>query len=78
MISAVFKLAKQQGYFEGENPARDTAVNPNASGPAETYAYTLEEIQSVLAVSERYMVARDGIEQNYDGPTVPFRTVPIR
>lgn len=49
VISAVFKLAKQQGYFEGDNPARDTATNPAAPAPEETYAYTLEEIQDILA-----------------------------
>ena len=49
-ISAIFKLAKQQDYFQGENPARDTAINPNAKEPQETYAYSLEEIQSILSV----------------------------
>ena len=48
-ISAVFKLAKQQDYFAGENPARDTAVNPSAAEPVETYAYSLEEVNSILA-----------------------------
>src|SRR5205807_2121684 len=36
-------------YFEGENPARDTAVNPSAPEPEETYAYSLEELNSILA-----------------------------
>jgi integrase len=49
-LSAIFKLAKQQGYFVGENPVRDTAVAPSAKEPQETYAYTLEEIQSILAL----------------------------
>jgi integrase len=49
VISAIFKLAKQQGYFDGQNPATDTAVNPKAAEPEETYAYSLEEIQSILA-----------------------------
>lgn len=49
VVSAIFKHAKQQDYFEGENPARDTAVNPKAAEPEETYAYTLEEINSLLA-----------------------------
>ena len=26
VISAIFKLAKQLDYFNGENPAKDTAV----------------------------------------------------
>ena len=48
-ISGIFKLARQQDYFEGESPARDTAVNPTAPEPRETYAYTLDEINSILA-----------------------------
>jgi hypothetical protein len=47
VISAIFTLAKQQDYFQGENPARDTAVNPGAPEPQETYAYSLDEIQTI-------------------------------
>jgi integrase len=50
VVSGVFTLAKQQDYFQGENPARDSAVNPKAAEPQETYAYTLEEIQTILAI----------------------------
>ena len=50
VVSAIFKLAKQQDYFQGENPARDTAINPGAAEPRETYAYTLDEIKSILAL----------------------------
>jgi integrase len=50
VISGIFTLAKQQDYFQGENPARDSAVNPKATEPQETYAYTLEEIQTILAL----------------------------
>jgi integrase len=50
VISAIFTLAKQQDYFQGENPARDTAVNPGATEPQETYAYSLEEINQILSV----------------------------
>ena len=46
----MFTLAKQQGYYQSENPARDSAVNPRAAQPQETYAYDLEEIQTILAV----------------------------
>jgi integrase len=49
VVSAIFKLAKQLGYFEGENPARDVAVNPSAAAPKETYAYSLEEINGILS-----------------------------
>jgi integrase len=50
VVSAIFTLAKQLDYFHGENPARDTATNPDATEPRETYAYTLEEVQSILLV----------------------------
>lgn len=50
LVSGIFKLAKQQGYFIGENPVRDTAIAPSAKEPQETYAYSPDEIQAVLAV----------------------------
>jgi integrase len=50
VISAIFTLAKQQDYFHGENPSRDSAINPKASEPQETYAYTLEEIQTIVSL----------------------------
>jgi integrase len=50
VISGIFTLAKQQDYFQGENPARDSAINPRAAEPQETYAYTLEEIQTILSL----------------------------
>src|SRR5262249_29152485 len=49
-LSAIFKLAKQQGYFVGENPVRDTAVAPVAKEPQQTHAHTLDEIRSILSV----------------------------
>jgi hypothetical protein len=49
-LSAIFKLAKQQGYFAGEIPVRDTAVAPGAKEPQQTYAYSLDEIRAILAV----------------------------
>src|SRR5262249_39660613 len=49
-LSGIFKLAKQQGYFVGENPVRDTAISPRAKEPQETHAYTLDEIKGILAV----------------------------
>jgi integrase len=49
-LSAIFKLAKQQGYFAGENPVRDTAVAPRAKEPQQTYAYSLDEVRTILAV----------------------------
>ena len=50
VISGIFTLAKQQDYFEAENPARDTATNPEAAEPQETYAYSLEEVQTILSL----------------------------
>jgi integrase len=47
-ISAVFSYAKQQGYFDGENPARNTAIPPSRPSE-ETYAYSLEEIAQILS-----------------------------
>ena len=48
-ISGIFSYAKQQGYFDGENPARNTAIPP-ARLSEETYAYSLEEIGQILSV----------------------------
>jgi integrase len=50
VISGIFTVAKQLDYFQGENPARDTAIDPNAAEAQETYAYTLDEVQSMLAL----------------------------
>ncbi|MGP0018510.1 MAG: tyrosine-type recombinase/integrase [Candidatus Sulfotelmatobacter sp.] len=50
VASGIFTLAKQQDYFQGENPARDSAINPKSAEPQETYAYTLDEIQTILAL----------------------------
>jgi len=49
ILSAIFSYAKQQGYFDGENPARNAAI-PDARAPKQTYAYNLDEIQSMLVV----------------------------
>ena len=48
-LSSVFKVAKQKGFFEGINPVTDTAINPHAVAPQETAAYSLEEINAILA-----------------------------
>lgn len=50
VVSGIFTLAKQQDYFQGENPARDTAITPRAAEPRETYAYSLEEVQTILSL----------------------------
>ena len=51
VISGIFTLAKQQDYFQAENPARDTAINPRAMEPQETYAYTLGKSRASLPYS---------------------------
>jgi integrase len=48
-LSGVFKLAKNHGYINGENPVRDATVPPAPDG-AETYAYSIAEITAMLAV----------------------------
>jgi hypothetical protein len=48
-VRGFFAVAKKQNYFEGENRGRDTEINPEAAAPEETYAYTLAEINSILA-----------------------------
>ncbi|HEX8815367.1 MAG TPA: tyrosine-type recombinase/integrase [Terriglobales bacterium] len=50
VLSGIFKQAKRLGYYDGVNPVQDTAVNPHAAPPSETYAYSLEEVQSILSV----------------------------
>lgn len=50
VISGVFTYAKQLRYFDGENPARDTKVNPKAAQPIETYAYSLDGVQAIISV----------------------------
>jgi hypothetical protein len=50
VISGIFTLAKQLDYFQGENPARDTAIDPGATEAKETYAYTLDEVQTILSL----------------------------
>ena len=47
-LSGAFTLAKQLGYFDGVNPVQGTSVNPRAREAEETYAYSLEEISSLI------------------------------
>jgi integrase len=50
VVSAIFTLAKQLGFFEGANPAQGTATNPAAPAPMVTHAYNIDEIRKLLAV----------------------------
>jgi integrase len=49
-ISGLFKEARRLGYYDGPNPAQDTRVNPDAPEPGSTYAYSLEEIATILGI----------------------------
>jgi integrase len=48
LLSAVFLYAKNQGYFDGQNPVVDAQL-PNAKPKAETYAYSLNEVERLLS-----------------------------
>ena len=51
-LSGVFRLAIQQGYYDGPNPIRETSI-PVARRSDETYAYSLtEELTMIQAVPE--------------------------
>jgi hypothetical protein len=79
VISGIFTLAKQQDYFQGEDPAHDSAANPKAAEPQETYAYSLDEIQAILALLPEpaatafavasFMGLRHGKSRDYCGKT---------
>lgn len=47
-LSSAFKEAKRLGYCD-TNPVQDTRV-PDGPGPADTYAYSTEEIAAILTV----------------------------
>jgi integrase len=47
MLSALFKLARNEGYYKQPNPVKDTRV-PKAAGSQETYAYSHQEIEHML------------------------------
>ena len=48
-LSGVFKQAKRLGILNGVNPMVDTSIPPSKE-PAETHAYSLDEIKRMLAV----------------------------
>jgi integrase len=49
LLSAIFKHAKRQGFIDGVNPMQDTSI-PKARKSEPTYAYSLDEINRMLAV----------------------------
>jgi len=48
-LSGAFKQAKRLGILDGINPVQDVSI-PHAPEPEDTYAYSLSEIKSMLAV----------------------------
>jgi integrase len=46
-LSGIFRLADQQGYYDGANPVRETSL-PQARLANETYAYSLEEVLTMI------------------------------
>ena len=46
-FSGIFRLADQQGYYEGANPARETSL-PQVRPADETHAYSLEEVLMMI------------------------------
>jgi integrase len=48
-LSGAFKQAKRLGILDGVNPIQDVSV-PRVAEPEETYAYSISEIKSMLAM----------------------------
>jgi integrase len=46
-LSGIFRLANQQGYYEGANPVRETSL-PKVRPADETHAYSLEEVLTMI------------------------------
>lgn len=46
-LSGIFRLADQQGYYDGANPVRETSL-PQVRQADETHAYSLEEVLTMI------------------------------
>jgi integrase len=46
-LSGIFRLADQQGYYEGANPVRETSL-PTVRQAEDTHAYSLEEVLTMM------------------------------
>jgi len=46
-LSGIFRLADQQGYFEGANPVREASL-PQVRQATDTHAYSLEEVLTMI------------------------------
>src|SRR5690348_16859157 len=61
VISAIFTLAKQQDYFNGENPARDTAINPTAAvGSGRSYRSPGFSLEAEDCATHQHQRGRQG------------------
>ena len=49
LLSGIYRFTSQQGLFERANPVTAASI-PDAPGPSETYAYSLEEVMQMVAV----------------------------
>lgn len=49
VLSAIFSHAKQQGYYDGANPAHDVKI-PASREPKQTHAHSLETIRAMLSI----------------------------
>ena len=49
LLGGIYRFASQQGLFERDNPVTAASI-PDAPGPSETYAYSLEEVTQMVAV----------------------------
>jgi len=68
-LSGIFRLAAQQGYYEGPNPVRDSSL-PQVRQAEETHAYSLEEVLTMMdAVPEpaSTLIARSRAAWKYNG-----------
>ena len=46
-LSGIFRLADQQGYYNGSNPVRETSL-PQVRQAEDTHAYSLEEVLTMM------------------------------
>jgi integrase len=57
-LSGCFRYAKKKGLYSGENPVRDCTLATGLKPPRQTAAYTLTEVNAVLAQLESNLTAR--------------------
>lgn len=50
LLSGIFRFASQQDYYDRSNPITPVSIPDDAPRSSETYAYSLEEIERMLAI----------------------------